>query len=71
MTLEEQSAYIIQQAVQAALPGAAVAQALQEIRFDLAGRLVLVAVGKAAHAMAKEAAAVLGNRIADGIVITK
>lgn len=71
MTLREQSSNIIQQAINESLPGAAVVQALQEIHFDPSGGVYLVAAGKAAYEMAKKATETLGNRICDGVVITK
>ena len=52
------------------MPGAAVRQALSGISFP-AGRLVVIAAGKAAWEMAKAAADCLGDRIDCGTVITK
>lgn len=71
MNLKEQAEYILSQVICEALPGAAVKKALQEIRIDPAGRLLLVAVGKAGYEMAASACEALGDRITDGIVITK
>jgi hydroxypyruvate reductase len=51
------------------LPDAAVIRALEGKSFP--GRVILVAVGKAAWQMAKAAVDTLGSRIDDGIVITK
>ena len=54
----------------AALPDTAVEKALAEMP-DASGRLILVAAGKAAWQMAAAAYRILGERIDDGIVITK
>ena len=56
-------------AIAAVLPDAAVARALEGAAFQ--GRVILVAAGKAAWQMAKAAKDCLGDRIDDGIVITK
>ena len=64
---------IIQSAIAAVLPDAAVARALEKLP-PPAGRLVLVAAGKAAWQMAKAAREVLAQRASPlhgGIVITK
>ena len=60
----------MQAALKAALPDTAVQKALAGAKFG-PGRLVLVAAGKAAWQMAKTACDVLGDRISDGVVITK
>lgn len=60
---------IIISAIRAVLPDEAVKRALEGRRFH--GRVILVAVGKAAWRMAKTAAACLGDSITKGIVITK
>ena len=60
---------IIRSAIEAVLPDAAVGRALQDASFP--GRIILVAVGKAAWQMANAAWNSLGSRIDDGIVITK
>ncbi len=60
---------IISAAIGAVLPDAAVKRALTGKQFP--GRVVLVAVGKAAWQMAKAAHDCLGSRIDSGIVITK
>lgn len=70
MTLREDAAYIMQQAITASLPDAAVAKALEHKEFG-SGKVVLVAIGKAAWQMAKTAQEILKDRITDGIVITK
>lgn len=60
---------IIHSAIRAVQPDAAVRRALEGQTFS--GRVVLVAVGKAAWQMAKAAHTAIGNRIDRGIVITK
>lgn len=60
---------ILSASIQAVLPDQAVARALQEFHPG-PGRLLLVAVGKAAWRMAHAALAQLG-RVDDGVVITK
>ena len=61
---------IIKESLAAILPDAAVEKALKGHTFAN-GRIVLVAVGKAAWQMARAAADVLGERIDTGLVITK
>lgn len=70
MQLRQDADGIIQESLAAILPDAAVKKALMGYTFS-AGRIVLVAAGKAAWQMARAAAEVLGDRIHDGIVITK
>ena len=60
---------IIRESIQKVLPDTAVMQALEGKAFS--GKVILVAVGKAAWQMAKAACEQLGDRITDGIVITK
>lgn len=61
---------IYKHAIKASLPDSVVKEGLE--RFALpSGRLVLVAIGKAAYRMARCAADILGDRIDAGIVITK
>ena len=61
---------IVQAALAAALPDAAVKRALEGRDFG-PGRLVLVAAGKAAWQMAAAACGILGERLDAGIVVTK
>lgn len=61
---------IVAGAISQVQPHEAVRRVLENRRFD-AGRLILVAVGKAAWSMAQAASEYLGSRIDDGIVITK
>ena len=60
---------VVSAAIAAVLPDEAVRRAL-ETR-DFPGRIFLVAAGKAAWQMANAANSILGNRISNGIVITK
>jgi hydroxypyruvate reductase len=60
---------IVQSAIAAVLPDAAVHRALEAVRFP--GKVILVAVGKAAWQMASAAYSCLGRGICDGIIITK
>jgi hydroxypyruvate reductase len=70
MNLRSDSDRIIRAALAAALPDTAVRKALDGADFGR-GRLVLVAVGKAAWQMAHAAVEQLGSRISSGVVITK
>ena len=70
MTLKEDGKIILQEALAAALPDAAVNKALESIRFS-DGKLVMIAVGKAAWQMAFAAHETPGVRIDAGVVITK
>ena len=67
--LRQQADQIVQSAISAVLPDAAVIRALE--RMETEGQVILVAAGKAAWQMAKTARDYLGDRICDGIVITK
>ena len=62
MSLRNDANQIIQAALAAAMPDAAVAKALESAHFGN-GRVVLVAAGKAAWQMAKAASDALGSRI--------
>ncbi|HHT65485.1 MAG TPA: glycerate kinase [Clostridiales bacterium] len=70
MSLKNDAYKIIDSAITAALPGTAVKKALQGLDFS-GGKLLLVAIGKAAWSMAKAASDILGERVDDGVVITK
>ena len=70
MNLRKDADGIIEESLAAILPDAAVEKALKGHTFAN-GRIVLVAVGKAAWQMARAAADVLGKRIDTGLVITK
>ncbi len=60
---------IVQSAIKAVLPDAAVKRALAECSFP--GRVFLAAVGKAAWQMANTAAQCLGDALTEGVVVTK
>ena len=68
--IREDADYIIKEAIKAALPDEAVAKALNGKKFNQ-GKLMLVAVGKAAWQMAKAAKGILGDEIDGGVIITK
>jgi len=70
LSLRTDAQRIIEAALKAALPDTAVKKALRGEDFS-GGKLVLVAIGKAAWSMAKAACEVLADRISDGVVITK
>lgn len=70
MTLRNDADKIIAASLEAAQPDTAVRKALAEANFST-GRLVLVAAGKAAWKMAKAAYDELGEKIDQGVVITK
>jgi hydroxypyruvate reductase len=69
-TLREDAEAIVRGAIEDNLPGQAVRQALENLLAP-GGRIVLIAVGKAAWTMGKEAAEVLGDALDSGLVITK
>lgn len=68
-SLKKDAETILQTTLQAVLPDEAVRRALRAKTFP--GRVVLVAVGKAAWQMAHTACQCLGDQIETGIVITK
>lgn len=68
-TLRQDADAIIAEALRAVQPDTTVRRALEGRQFP--GRVVLVAVGKAAWQMAKAAADTLGGRIDAGVVVTK
>ena len=61
---------IITAALKDASPASAVKRAISEIRFH-EGKIIVVAIGKAAWEMANAASAALEGKIDAGIVITK
>ena len=67
--LRKHAEIIIQAAIAAVQPDAAVKRVLEDMEFP--GRVVLVAAGKAAWQMAKAAYDCLGDRIEKGVVVTK
>ena len=68
--MRKEARHVIDAALRAVLPDNAVQRALRGYT-PPPGRLVLVALGKAAWQMAAAASACLGDAICDGIVITK
>ena len=70
MNMRKDAVQIMQASLHAVLPDAAVRRALQAFR-QPKGRLVMVALGKAAWQMAHAASDALGNAIEEGIGITK
>lgn len=62
MTLREDAQIIMDKALAASLPDAAVEKALKNKKFG-SGRIVVVSIGKAAWQMAKTTVALLGDRI--------
>lgn len=70
-TVREDANIIIQEALKASLPDTAVAEALKSIDLSRHGRVLLVAIGKAAWQMAGAAVSALGDRVEKGLVITK
>ena len=68
-TMREDAGYIISRSIEAVLPDESVRRALSGRRFP--GRVIPVAVGKAAWQMARAAKDALGDRLSPGIVITK
>lgn len=70
MTLREDAEHIMKAALFSALPDTAVKEALKEMA-PVKGKLILIAVGKAAWQMSKAAIDELGSSVTQGIVITK
>ncbi len=70
MSIREDAEQIIRESIRQVLPDKAVVRALQGKKFG-SGRVLVVAVGKASWQMANAAAAVLGERLDGGVVITK
>ena len=67
--LRDHADQIVREAIAAVKPDAAVQRALAGRKFP--GRVLLVAAGKAAWQMAKAASDFLGDRIENGVVVTK
>lgn len=67
--IREDAAQIIKASVEAVLPEAAVIKALENK--ELSGKIVVVAIGKAAWNMALAAKNTLGDRISKGVIVTK
>ncbi|TCK92729.1 hydroxypyruvate reductase [Natranaerovirga hydrolytica] len=68
-TVREDAKIIIKQSINAVLPEAAVTKALVDKEFT--GRVVVVAIGKAAWNMANATKKALGDKITEGVIITK
>lgn len=69
MSMRKDADFIIERAIASAMPDEAVRKALLNVR--LPEKVYLVAIGKAAAQMAKAAYAQLGDRIVQGVAITK
>ena len=69
--MREDAQIIINRTIEAVMPEKAVLAALSKKKFDLDGKLYLIAIGKAAYSMASAAKKALGDKITGGIVITK
>ena len=70
MQLLECMNVIIRRSIDEALPESAVRRALTDLPLET-GRLIVIAAGKAAWRMANAAHDALGDKISDGVVITK
>jgi len=70
MQLRKDADFIIKASIEAVLPDAAVARALKGADLG-SGKLILVAIGKAGWQMAKAASDILGDKITNGVVVTK
>lgn len=68
--LRTHAKYIYENAIKDNLPDSAVKKALECLP-EYKGKLILVAIGKAAYQMAKTAYMCLGSKVTGGIVITK
>lgn len=71
MSIHQDARQIMEAALKAAQPDSAVQAALGRLEIDSTGRLIVIALGKAAWQMAKAASDALGNQIDKGLVITK
>lgn len=69
MSMREEGRWIIDHAIRSVKPDKAVENALRNRTFS--GRIVIIAVGKAAWQMAYSAVQCLGDRMYTGVVITK
>ena len=70
MSLRKDAKFIYESAIRESLPDSAVKKALRDFVFP-SGRLLLIAIGKAAWQMASAAYDLLGNKVSGGAVITK
>ena len=71
MSIHQDARQMMEAALKAAQPDSAVQAALDRLEIDSTGRLIVIALGKAAWQMAKAASDALGNQIDKGLVITK
>lgn len=71
MSIHQDARQMMEAALKAAQPDSAVQAALGRLQIDSTGRLIVIALGKAAWQMAKAASDALGNQIDKGLVITK
>ena len=69
MNLKEYAVDVVKEAINLMLPEAAVVNALSS--FSAVGKIILIAIGKAAWRMSYAAREVLGDKISCGVVITK
>ncbi|MBQ7092453.1 MAG: glycerate-2-kinase family protein, partial [Clostridia bacterium] len=69
MSIRSDANFIIERAIASAMPDEAVRKALSAV--ELPDKVYLVAIGKAAAQMAKAAYAQLGDKIRQGVAITK
>ncbi len=70
MTIRDDAFSVMKAALNSAMPDFAVKKALAELP-ETSGKIYLVAIGKAAWQMSKAASDYLGDRISDGVCITK
>ena len=70
MNMHHDAKAIMDAALRAAMPDTAVEKALRELP-EVAGKIVLIAAGKAAWQMAAAAYETLGEKISGGVVCTK
>ena len=70
MTLRQDAQYVIDRALDAAMPDTAVRKALRDFTIPR-GKLVLISAGKAGWQMARAAADILGDTVTAGAVVTK
>lgn len=71
MSIHQDARQMMEAALKAAQPDSAVQAALDRLEIDSTGRLIVIALGKAAWQMAKAASDALENQIDKGLVITK
>lgn len=72
MNIRTDADTVIREAIEAVLPDSAVRRALETHDFGNGeGKIYVVAIGKAAWQMCKAATDILGDRITDGVVVTK